>query len=116
MSHSLTKSLFSAAVLACCTLVPASAQAVDAEAARKLTNRNNCLRCHDVGRDAVPFKELAEKYRGDAQAEAKLIKHLTTAPEVTFPDGSKDLHKDVRTTPAEDAAQVKNLVQWILAM
>jgi len=103
--------LFFVAVLACC----APAQAVDIEAAKTLARRNSCGKCHDEGKD-VPFKKVADKYRNDAQAETKLIKHLTTNPEVTFPDGkTKEEHKSVRTTPADDAAQLKNLIQWVLS-
>lgn len=98
-------------MLACC----APAQAVDEAAARSLANRNSCFKCHDVGRDATPFKKIATTYRSDAQAEAKLTKHLTSNVEVTFLDGKKEEHRSVRTNPSNDAAQLKNLVQWILS-
>jgi len=113
MGHFLSKrkTLLFAATLACC----ASAQAVDVEAAKSLAKRNTCGKCHDPGRDATPFKEIAGRYRDDAQAEAKLVKHLQTNPEVKFLDGTKDEHKTVRTTPANDEAQLKNLVQWVLS-
>jgi len=113
MGHPFTKpnALFFAAMLACC--VPA--QAVDVEAAQSLARRNSCFKCHDEGRDATPFKKIANKYRGDAQAETKIIKHLSTNPEVTFLDGSKDEHRTVRTAPVDDAEQIKNLIQWVLS-
>ncbi|MDR2881129.1 MAG: cytochrome C [Azoarcus sp.] len=104
------KVLFFAAIFACC--VPA--QAVDVDAAKKLARQNSCGKCHDPGKEA-PFKKIAEKYRGDAQAEAKLTKHLTSNPTVTYKDGTKEEHKALRTTPADDAAQMKNLLQWVLA-
>jgi len=113
MGHPFTRqnALFFVAMLACC----APAQAVDLEAARALAGgRNSCLKCHDEGRDATPFKKIANKYRNDPQVEAKLIKHLTSNPEVTFLDGTKDEHKNVRTVPADDVAQIKNLIQWVL--
>ena len=107
------KTLLFVAMLACC----ASAQAgdVDVDAAQSLVKRNTCNKCHEPGRDATPFKKIAERYRNDAQAEAKLIKHLTSSPEVKFLDGKKDEHKTVRTSPANDEAQLKNLVQWVLS-
>ena len=103
--------LFFVAMLACC----APAQAYDAEAAQALARRNSCFKCHDEGRDATPFKKIANKFRNDPQAEAKIIKHLSSNPEVTFLDGSKDEHKTVRTVPANDEAQIKNLIQWVLS-
>jgi len=113
MGHPFTKPnvLFFAAMLACC----APAQAVDTEAAQTLARRNSCFKCHDEGRDATTFKKIANKYRGDAQAETKIIKHLASNPQVTFLDGSKDEHRSVKTSPADDAAQIKNLIQWVLA-
>ena len=115
MNYRFTKALFFTTALLFC----ASAQAADADAANALMKRNNCSKCHDIekkGKDGSPYKEVAAKYRNDAQAEAKLVKHLTTGPEVKFPDGQKDEHRIVRTSPADDAAQIKNLVQWILSL
>ena len=113
MSHFLSKrkTLLFVAMLACC----ASAQAVDVGAAQALAKRNTCSKCHDPGRDATPFNKIAENYRKDAQAEAKLVKHLTSNPKVKFLDGKEDEHKNVRTSPANDEAQIKNLVQWVLS-
>jgi len=116
MNHRFTKQkvLFFAAALLCCS----SAQAADAGAADVLIKRNNCSKCHDIsgkGKDGTPYDEIAKKYRNDAQAEAKLLTHLTTAPEVKLPNGQKDEHRIVRTTPADDMAQIKNLIQWILS-
>ncbi|MCL1825803.1 MAG: cytochrome C [Betaproteobacteria bacterium] len=105
------KALLFIATFACC----ASAQAVDVGAAKALSKSNTCGKCHDEGKDATTFKKIADKYRNDAQAEAKLIKHLTSNPQVTFLDGSKDEHKTVRTVPAGDEAQLKNLIQWVLS-
>ena len=48
-------------------------------------------------------------------AEAKLVTHLTTGEKAKFPDGHEEEHKIVKTSPPKDNAQVKNLVQWILA-
>jgi cytochrome c len=113
MGHPLTirNALFFVTALAFCAPV----QALDAAAAKSLASRNSCFKCHDEGRDATPFKKIANKHRGDAQAEEKIIKHLSTNPQVTFLDGSKDEHKTVRTTPANDEAQIKNLIQWVLS-
>ena len=42
--------------------------------------------------------------------------HLTTAPKVKLSDGTEEEHKVVKTTPAKDEAQVRNLVQYILTL
>ena len=45
-------------------------------------------------------------------AEAKLTDMVTKSPKVKFEDGTEEEHGAVKT---QDAAQVKNLVQWILS-
>jgi cytochrome c len=87
--------------------------AVDADAAQAQLKSNGCLKCHslDKKKNGPSFKETAKKYKGKADAEDKLAKHLTTSPMVEV-DGVKEEHKSLKT---KDAAEVKNVVQWILA-
>ena len=94
-----------------------STAAVDATAATALARQNNCLKCHavDKDRDGPAFKKVAEKYKGKANAEARLIEHITSGEKAKFADGHEEEHKIVKTSPAKDMAQIKNLVQWILA-
>lgn len=110
-SHVLGAALVAAAALC------APAHAVDADAARKLAQQNNCLKCHSVDKDkdGPAYKKVAEKYKGKANAEQRLIEHITTGEKAKFPDGHEEEHKVVKTSPAKDMAQIKNLVQWILA-
>jgi cytochrome c len=93
--------------------LPAAA-AVDADAANKMVKDNGCTKCHSVDKDkkGPAFKKTAAKYKGKADAEAKLTDFLTKSPKVKFDDGSEEEHKAVAS---KDAAQLKNLVQWILA-
>ncbi len=88
--------------------------APDVDAAKALAKQNNCMKCHglDKDKDGPSFKKTAEKYKGKADAEAKLVKHLTTGPKVKLPDGAEEEHKKVGT---KDEAAIKNLVQYILA-
>ena len=58
---------------------------------------------------------LAEKFKGKPEAEQRLIDHITTGEKAKFPDGHEEEHKIVKTSPPKDMAQIKNLVQWILA-
>ena len=91
--------------------------AVDADAAKALTKQNNCMKCHavDKEKDGPAFKKVAEKYKGKANAEARLVEHITSGEKAKFPDGHEEEHKIVKTSPPKDMEQVKNLVQWILA-
>ena len=108
----LATALFAAASLT----FGAAAQAADADAAKALAKQNNCMKCHgiDKDRDGPSFKKSAAKYKGKADAEAKLVTHLTTGPKIKFEDGTEEEHKIVKTNPPKDEAQVKNLVAWIL--
>ena len=97
--------------------MPSAHAAVDADAAKGLAKQNNCFKCHavDKDKDGPSYKKVAEKYKGKANAEARLIQHITSGEKAKFPDGHEEEHKIVKTSPAKDEAQIKNLVQWILA-
>jgi cytochrome c len=92
----------------------ADAGAVDADAAKTLARQSNCFKCHavDKKKDGPSYKEVAAKYKGKADAEAKLIKHITTGPKIKLDDGSEDEHAIVKS---KDPAAIKNLVGWILS-
>lgn len=89
--------------------------AIDAVAAEKLARQEGCLRCHgiDRGKDGPAYKKIAEKYRGKADAEARLVKHLSSGEKVKFEDGHEEEHKIPKT---KDQEQLKNLMQWILSL
>lgn len=112
-SRTLMATVFSAVILGAIPM----AHAADDEAAKALAKQNNCLKCHSVekDKDGPSFKKVAEKYKGKATAEARLVEHITSGEKAKFPDGHEEEHKIVKTSPVKDMAQVKNLVQWILA-
>jgi cytochrome c len=87
--------------------------AVDADAAQALAKKSNCMKCHSVSakKEGPPFKETAAKYKGKADAEQKLIVHLTTNPKVKV-DGKEEEHDNLKT---KNEADVRNVVQWILS-
>lgn len=89
--------------------------AVDAAAAEKLARQEGCLRCHGIDRakDGPAYKQIAEKNRGKADAEARLVKHLSSGEKVKFEDGHEEEHKIPKT---KDPDQIKNLIQWILSL
>ena len=98
-------------------LLASTAYAADADAAKRLATANNCFKCHavDKDKDGPAFKKVAEKYKGKANAETRLIEHITSGEKAKFPDGHEEEHKVVKTSPPKDMEQIKNLVQWVLA-
>lgn len=97
-----------------CAMHPASAQSVNEDAAVALAKAGNCFRCHSVDRakKAPSYKRIAQKYKGKADAEAALIKHLSGSQKVKVEDGGDEQHEP---PPAKDAADLLNLVRWILS-
>lgn len=96
------------------SFAPPAAAAVDAEAATKLAKESSCTKCHavDKSKKGPAYQKIAAKYKGKADAEAKLADYLVKSPKVKLEDGSEEEHAAVKS---KDAGQVKNLVQWILA-
>lgn len=92
-----------------------TALATDAAAAQALARQNNCFKCHavDKKKEGPAWKEVALKLKNDKDAEAKLIKHLTTGPKVKFDDGHEEDHPIIKSKSPDDT---KNLVQWILSL
>jgi cytochrome c len=93
----------------------ASTVKVDAVAAKKLARADHCLRCHAVNRkkEGPSFQTIAYKYKGQADASDKLVKHITSGEDrVKLSDGHEETHKFDTTT---DKDKINNLVNWILA-
>jgi len=110
-----TRELFAIGVACAAVLVSSSASALDAAGAEKLARQEGCLRCHGIDRakDGPAYKEIAAKYKGKADMEAKLISHLSSGRKVKFEDGHEEEHKIPKT---KDPEQIKNLIQWILSL
>ena len=85
----------------------------DGDAAQALIKKNECGKCHSLDREkkAPSWKKIASKQKGKPDIEAKLVKHLTSSPKVKLEDGTEEEHKAIKG----DAAEVKNLIQWILS-
>ena len=105
------------AVLGAGMLSLPGAHAANEEAAKTLARDNNCFKCHGVSKDkdGPAYNKVAEKYRGKPGAQEKLINHITSGEKAKFADGHEEAHKIVKTDPVNDMAQIKNLVDWILA-
>lgn len=96
-------------------LIGAPARSADVEAAEMLARQSGCFKCHaiDKKKDGPPYRAVATKYRGQAEAPDKLYLHVTTGPKVKFQDGSEDNHKIIQTT---DIGAIRNLIEWILSL
>ena len=101
------------AVLACSLAVAVPAHAADEADALALLEDSKCFKCHSVDKkkDGPAYKEVAAKYKGKAEAEAKLTKHVTQPSKVKI-DGVEEDHGAVKI---RSEARIKNLVQWILS-
>ena len=93
---------------------PAAAQSVNEDAAESLAKAGGCFKCHslDKAKKAPSYKRIAQKYKGKADAEATLLKHLSGSQTVKVEDGGDEAHEP---PPAKNAAELKNLIQWILS-
>ncbi len=82
-------------------------------AAEALVKKSGCLICHSVAqkKNAPSYKSIAEKYKGKADAEAVLFKHVTTNPTIKV-DGKDEMHDSLKT---KNDAEVRNVVKWVLS-
>ena len=96
--------------LASCLVVAAE---VDADAAKALLKKNDCTKCHaiDKKKDGPPYKEVASKYKGKPDSEAKLYKHVTSKPMVKI-DGKEEEHKVIKGEEGE----IRNVIRFILSV
>ncbi|MGE0357321.1 MAG: c-type cytochrome [Burkholderiales bacterium] len=84
-----------------------------ASADEGLAKSNKCLKCHavDKKKDGPAFKDVAKKYKGKADAEAKLTAFLAKGGKIKV-DGVEDDHATVK---GGDAATAATLAKWVLA-
>lgn len=103
-------SLLAIAGAALAVSLPVSAQ--DADAAAKLLKAENCTKCHSVDKSkkGPAYQKVAAKYKGKADAEAKLTDFLSKNPKVKLDDGSEEEHKALK-----DQKQMANIIKWVLA-
>ena len=85
--------------------------AVDAARAQSIANQNACMGCHAVDRKLVgpAYKDVAAKYKGDAGAEARLIKKVREGGmgnwgQIPMP-----------ANPKVSDADLKTVIEWVLA-
>jgi cytochrome c len=94
---------------------PLASAAADADAAQALAKKEGCLKCHaiDKKKEGKPLKEISAKYKGKADAQAKILHQMTAGEKVKFADGTEEEHKVIKT---KDKAEINNLIAWILSL
>lgn len=108
-------SLVASGLLLAILLGSGAASAAEASKAKLLAGRSGCLKCHaeDKQKDGPAYRDVAAKYKGNAEAKARLTHHITSGEKVKFPDGHEENHAIVKSTKPDDVA---NLVDWILSL
>jgi cytochrome c len=92
-------------------MVSGVAQAGDAPRGLAIAKSNACLGCHAVDRKLVgpSFLQVAEKYKGNAQAQAVLMRKVK--------DGGSGVWGAIPmpSHPAMSDADIRTVVDWVLA-
>ena len=98
---------FALALLACAAV----AMSGQAQASADLAKTKNCMGCHAIDKKVLgpAFKDVAAKYKGQKDAEAKLIASITK--------GSTGVWGGPMAMPANavSEAEAKSLAVWVLA-
>jgi cytochrome c len=113
MLSTIVGSLFAVAGLT----IAAPSLGADDDAIKAMLKKNDCFKCHaiDKTKKGPSYKKISAKYKEKdkaADAESKLIKHMTTSPKVKLEDGTEEEHKIIDT---KDQAELKSVAQWILS-
>lgn len=111
----ITSKLFDIAAAAVALSLSASAFAAMSDSdVEPYLKKQGCFKCHaiDKTKKGPSYKKIVEKYKGKSDVEAKIIKHLTTAPKVKLEDGTEDDHKMIET---KDQGDLKAISTWILS-
>jgi cytochrome c len=89
------------------------ALAQDDAAAEALARKSGCLKCHSVTtkKDAPAYKEIAAKYKGQSDAEKKIVAFISTNSKIKV-DGKEEEHDPIKT---KNEAEVRNVARWILS-
>ena len=98
----------------CCGIFRGTALALDEVAAKALLKKSDCTKCHARRQiqEGPSYQKVAAKWKGKADAEAKLIDNITKAPE-----GQARRRHDGRAQGRryQHPKEIKNLIEYILS-
>jgi cytochrome c len=108
---SMMRVMFGAALIAVSFGAVAAEQPVSVADAMSIARSNACMGCHAIDRKLVgpSFQQIAEKYKGDAQASAKLEKKVKNGGAGVWGSIPMPSH------PKMSDADIKTVVAWVLA-
>ena len=91
----------------------AQAQSVNVAGAEGLLKKSGCLKCHSASadKDGPSFKKTAAKYKGQADAAAKVQAFLVAGATIKV-DGREERHDVIKS---KDDGEIKNAVAYILS-
>ncbi|WP_233799693.1 c-type cytochrome [Paraburkholderia sp. HP33-1] len=103
--------VFTVAIGALAGTMTSAARAAETPRGQQVAAANACMGCHAVDRKLVgpSFQQIAAKYKGDAQAPAKLARKVK--------DGGSGVW-GVIPMPAHQSmsdADIRSVVDWVLA-
>lgn len=104
------KSIVVSMIAAAGLMVAGSAMAVDMP---EIAKKNNCTSCHAIDKKVVgpAWMEISKKYKGQADAEAKLITKVAKGGSGSF--GSMPMPPNA---PKVSEADIKTMVEFILGL
>jgi cytochrome c len=98
-------------VIAACAATLGLMLAGAVQADEKLAQSNGCMTCHQLDKKVLgpSYKDVAAKYRGNAGAEAAMVKKVK--------EGGKGVWGDMIMPPNAHVkdADIQAIVKWILA-
>ena len=107
----LRRAMFCAVIAAASFGVSAAEQPVSPANAMAIARSNACMGCHAIDRKLVgpSFQQIAEKYKGDPQANAKLEKKVKGGGAGVWGPIPMPSH------PRMSDADIETVVAWVLA-
>jgi cytochrome c len=106
------KGVFSMKVLTMLAVAASLVVAGQANADQALAQKSGCTMCHAVDKKVIgpSFKDIAAKYKGQADAEAKMVTKVAKGGSGTW--GPVPMPAN---SPKVSDADIKTLVKWVLA-
>lgn len=100
------------AALAAASFAAAFALPASADDQLALAQKSGCTACHSVDKKIVgpAYKDVANKYRGDKGAEAKLVQKVKSGGTGVW--GQIPMPPNTQVSDAD----IKKLVEWVLSL